>query len=150
MWRTGERNDSGHGARMAGVLDPSAFAESGGPSIAERMAVCGVWFKPADNKRVSQLGAMGGWDQMRARLRHEQLYFFNTCTDAIRTIPFLQHDQDRPEDLDTEAEDHAADSVRYACMSRPLIRSAPKPETPEPMRGFECATARPGLRQFAS
>jgi putative ABC transport system substrate-binding protein len=48
--------------KKAGVLDPSAFAESGGPSIAERMAVCGVWFKPADNRRVSQLGAMGGWD----------------------------------------------------------------------------------------
>jgi hypothetical protein len=48
----------------------------------------------------------------------------------------LQHDQDRPEDLDTESEDHAADSVRYACMSRPLIRSVPKPKEPEPMRGI--------------
>jgi hypothetical protein len=26
---------------------------------------------------------------------------------------------DRPEDLDTSAEDHAADECRYACMSRP-------------------------------
>jgi hypothetical protein len=56
---------------------------------------------------------------MRSRLRHNQLFFFSTCTEAIRTIPLLQHDQDRPEDLDTESEDHAADSVRYACMSRP-------------------------------
>jgi hypothetical protein len=78
------------------------------------MAVCGVWFRPADNKRVSPMGAMGGWDQMRSRLRHDQLFFFSTFTEAIRTIPLLQHDQDRPEDLDTEAEDHAADSVRYA------------------------------------
>ena len=58
------------------------------------------------------------------------------CTEAIRTIPLLQHDQDRPEDLDTEAEDYAADSVRYACMSRPYTRSAPKPKEPEPMRGI--------------
>ena len=51
---------------------------------------------------------------MRARLRHGQLFFFSTRTEA--TIPLLQHDQDRPEDLDTESEDYAADSVRYACM----------------------------------
>jgi nitrate reductase beta subunit len=46
---------------------------------------------------------------------------FSTCTDSIRTIPVLQHDPDKPEDLDTEAEDHAADEWRYACMSRPYI-----------------------------
>src|SRR4030088_3117079 len=110
------------------------------------MAVCGVWFKPADNRRVSHLGALGGWDQMRARLRHEQLFFFSTCTEAIRTIPLLQHDQDRPEDLDTEAEDHAADSVRYACMSRPYTRSAPKPKEPEPMRGIGQITVEEFIR----
>ena len=58
----------------------------------------------------------------------------SSCPEAIRIIPLLQHDQDRPEDLDTEAEDHAADSVRYACMSRPLIRSVPKPKEPEKPR----------------
>jgi hypothetical protein len=34
---------------------------------------------------------------------------FDTCLDSIRTIPMLQHDPDRVEDLDTDAEDHAAD-----------------------------------------
>ena len=45
----------------------------------------------------------------------------NRNTHAIRIIPLLQHDPNRSEDLDIEAEDHAADSVRYAVMSRPLI-----------------------------
>lgn len=128
------------GHKMAyGVLDPAAFASDGGPSIAERMLSVGVTFKPADNKRVSQRGAMGGWDQMRARLRgtedgHPMLFFFSTCIHSIRTIPALQHDEDRPEDLDTTAEDHAADETRYACMSRPWIAEAP-PEEPEPEGG---------------
>jgi len=39
----------------------------------------------------------------------------------IRTVPVLQHDQSRVEDLDTEAEDPAADETRYACMSRPWV-----------------------------
>jgi len=49
------------------------------------------------------------------------MVFFDTCKNSIRTIPVLQHDTDRPEDLNTEQEDHAADEVRYACMSRPYI-----------------------------
>lgn len=107
-----------------GVLDPSAFAEDGGPSIASRL---GVYFRPADNKRVAQAGAMGGWDQLRARLKGEDgkplLYFFSTCVDSIRTLPAMQHDPTRPEDMDSDGEDHAADETRYACMSRPWVSS---------------------------
>jgi hypothetical protein len=51
------------------------------------------------------------------------IYFFSTCTDLIRTLPALQHDANKPEDVDTNAEDHAPDDTRYACMSRPYIRT---------------------------
>lgn len=105
------------------VMDPAAFAQDGGPSIAERMALRGVYFQPADNKRVSRSGAMGGWDMMRARIKGDgidpRLFVFSTCKDFLRTVPTLQHDPDRPEDLDTDAEDHVADEARYGCMSRP-------------------------------
>lgn len=116
-----------------GVLDPAAFAEDGGPSIAERMAQRGVFFRPADNKRVSQRGAMGGWDILRARLKGTSeggpmLYVFDTCRDFIRTVPVLQHDLAKPEDLDTDSEDHAADEARYGCMSRPWLPSLPEPK----------------------
>jgi hypothetical protein len=53
---------------MTGVADPAIFAEDGGPSLAHRMVQHGVVFRPADNKRVAGRGAMGGWDQLRARL----------------------------------------------------------------------------------
>lgn len=112
-----------------GVLDPAAFSEDGGPSIAERMARATgykVNFRRADNARVSQRGAMGGWDQMRSRMKGDGerpgMFVFSTCKDFIRTVPLLQHDPDRPEDLDTDAEDHVADEVRYACMSRPYVK----------------------------
>jgi hypothetical protein len=136
-----------------GVLDPSTFNEDGGPSLAER--INGelikeklISFHRADNSRVSKSdgpdrgGPMGGWDQVRNRLvgtarkmddfsvdwssGRPMIYFFSTCVDSIRTIPVLQHDPNRAEDLDTKAEDHAADDVRYACMSRPWIKSLPK------------------------
>ncbi len=109
-----------------GVIDPATFAEDGGPSIVERMRTPGSWWKRADNKRIAQRGALGGWDMMRNRLKGEKdgppmIYVFKTCKDSIRTIPALQHDKNRAEDLDTDMEDHAADEWRYACMSRPWI-----------------------------
>ena len=106
------------------VADPSIFSSDGGPSIAERMGRRGVHFRPADNRRVGARGAMGGWDQLRSRLLGQEgrplIYCFSNCADSIRTIPSLAHDPIRPEDVDTSAEDHAADEWRYACMSRPL------------------------------
>lgn len=112
------------------VADPAIFSEDGGPSIAERMSPY-VQFRRADNARVSRAGAMGGWDQLRARLVGEDdkptIYFFSTCTEAIRTLPALQHDPDRPEDVDTAGEDHAPDEIRYACMSRPYVKQVTNP-----------------------
>lgn len=47
------------------------------------------------------------------------LYVFSTCSHLVRTLPAMQHDDHRPEDVDTDGEDHAADMLRYAMMSRP-------------------------------
>ena len=113
------------------IADPAIFKEDGGPSQAERMKLP---FRGADNTRVAKEGFVGGWDQMRSRMIGTRSFddngvlkadgvpmigCFNTCADSIRTIPSLQHDSNRMEDLDTSSEDHAADEWRYFCMSRP-------------------------------
>ena len=113
-----------------GVLDPSAFSQDGGPSIYERILTGSkqtVKFRKADNARVARAGSMGGWDQLRSRMigddeGNAMVVCFSTCTNSIRTIPVLQHDKDRLEDIDTDSEDHAGDDWRYAVMSRPWIR----------------------------
>ena len=113
------------------VADPAIFRRDSGPSIAERMtrATDGriVW-RPGDNQRIA------GWDQIRSRLEGEDgrpmLAVFSTCTELIRTLPALPHDEARPEDAASDVEDHAADELRYACMSRPYSR--PAPESAEP------------------
>lgn len=133
---TREVNDPVPGGKfMSGVCDPAMFTADGGPSIAERMLTGSkvVWSR-ADNARVARSGAMGGWDQVRARLKGDGerpgLYVFSTCTHLIRTLPALQHDAHRAEDVDTEGEDHAADALRYGCMSRPYVREVKKVEAP--------------------
>ena len=128
------------------VADPSIWKWESGPSIGERMAKLGVRFRRADNSRVA------GWDQIRQRLIGEDntpmMYLFETCTDLIRTLPLMQHDKHRPEDINTKQEDHAVDELRYASMSRSYQRPIPEmeedmfrpPTIDEMMAGLDNAT----------
>lgn len=110
------------------AADPSVFKKDGGPSIAEAFAVEGLFLRRADNNRVS------GWDKVRQHLNGQLgedrpkdglvpplLYILDCCPDSIRTLESVPSDPDHPEDVDTDAEDHAADDVRYGVMSRPWI-----------------------------
>lgn len=100
--------------------DPSIWAESGGPSIAERMLRRGLTFTPGDNKRLA------GWDQIRARLVGEDdrpmLYICDNCPNTFRSLSTLQHDRLHLEDADSSGDDHPADALRYALMSRPYSK----------------------------
>jgi hypothetical protein len=136
-----------------GVLDPACFREDGGPSIAERMNKVLVGgkarpFHAADNSRVPQRGSMGGWDQLRSRLVGQDgrpmIYCFSSCGASVRTIPALQHDRDRMEDVDTESEDHCGDDWRYACMSRPFSPVVAKKPPPIDTGYLSKGVARPG------
>ena len=129
------------------VADPAIFSVDGGPSIAERMARRGVAFRRADNRRVGKLGHSVGWDQVRSRFNGDDrpmMYVFDTCTDFVRTMPALQHDETRPEDIDTDGEDHVADEVRYACMSRPWMRALPQ----KPMGAIAKASGAPTFNEM--
>ena len=107
------------GKRITGVADPSICDVSRGEAIIDSADRHLVYFSRGDNKRIP------GWMQVHYRLAFDaegfpMVYFFNTCTAAIRTLPLLQFSDINPEDLDTSQEDHFADSFRYFCMSRPI------------------------------
>lgn len=113
------------------TADPSIWGERGGtgPSIGEEFMQAGIPWMMADNNRMS------GKHQFHKRLRgwdkdNPGIAFFDTCVHSIRTIPVLPADRNRPEDVDTRAEDHAYDSVRYACMSRPWASEMDVPGRP--------------------
>ena len=69
------------------------------------------------------------------------LVVFSTCLDFIRTVPFLQHDPDRPEDVMTDSEDHAGDEARYACMSRPWVPAVEVPKREYVFSGYRVVRA---------
>lgn len=118
------------------IADPSIFAKMGivdsygGQTIAESFSRQGIDFMPASNRRVD------GWNLMHQYLHWDKdklpkLQYFNTCKDSIRTIPTLIHDNNKPEDVDTRGEDHAADPDRY------LLLTLHEQKTPEQVTGVQ-------------
>jgi len=102
------------------VADPAIFDVSSGESIANQFEKQGIGWLPADNKRVN------GWQQIRARFTGNEdgqplLYITKNCRNLLRTLPLMQYDNSKPEDLNTDLEDHAVDTLRYLCMSRPIV-----------------------------
>lgn len=107
------------GKNIIGIADPAIWDKSRGISIADTAAKYGVYFSPGDHERIP------GWMQCHYRLQFDErgyprFYVFRNCKDFIRTIPLMMYDQHRPEDLDSDLEDHIADDWRYICMSRPI------------------------------
>lgn len=93
------------GKRITGIADPAIWDAETGESIADVAAKHQVYFQPGDNKRLP------GWMQVHYRLAFDEagypmMYIFSNCKAFIRTIPLLQYDEHKPEDLDTDGEDH--------------------------------------------
>ena len=117
------------GKHIIGIADPAIWDAQVGESIAETAAKHQVYFTPGDHKRIP------GWMQCHYRMVFDEhgfpmFYVFSNCKHFIRTIPLLQYDEHKPEDLDTDGEDHIADAWRYFLMARPIKpRMAPKKDT---------------------
>lgn len=98
------------------LLDPSCWnRESNGRSIADQFTEFGVPMAPANNDRSA------GWAKLHELLAYTEalpprLQVFSTCANLIRTLPSLIHDDKDVEDVDTDGEDHAADTLRYLLM----------------------------------
>lgn len=126
------------GKTIQGVADPAIWDAETGESIADVATRYRVYFDKGDHARLP------GWMQVHYRLYFDEngypmMYVFKNCKAFVRTMPLLQYDEHRVEDLDTDGEDHVADEVRYFLMTRPIKpRKAPLPEAKQadPLKMF--------------
>ena len=100
-----------------------------GASGAEVMIKAGLkGLLRANNSRIP------GWRCLREYLspyedefgeKTAKLVIFNNCTQLIKNLPLLQHDENDPEDASDKPHDvtHSPESVRYFVMSRPSAMS---------------------------
>lgn len=122
------------------IADPAIFDRSRGDSVADQMRPengrPGIVFRPGDNTRLA------GKMQLHERLRFREdgrpmLYVTTDCPDWIRTVPNLPYSQTKPEDVDTNAEDHSYDETKYFLMAHPIAvtkMKKPKQRTYDPYR----------------
>lgn len=90
-----------------------------GETIAETFARHGVPMIQADKDRVNGWARTRHWFQT-SPLGRPWLLASPACPYFIRTLPSLVSDESDPEDCDSDGDDHAADALRYFCMSRPM------------------------------
>jgi hypothetical protein len=107
---------------VAGVLDTAAWNRTGttGPTVGETLVRQGHKLRRADKNRIQ------GKIQIHEYLRVQhtgrpKIQIFNTCPNLIREIQSIPLDSSNPEDVDTRAQDHAYDALRYLIMSRPRV-----------------------------
>jgi len=117
------------------LCDPTCFNKKPdykgggqGPSTAEEFAAKNLFLTPGDPSRVLKIR------QFNARLRMFEdmapmLQVYSNCTEFIRTIPLLQMDENKPEDISTTMEDHHFDSACLLFMARPVSMTLPGKRT---------------------
>lgn len=104
-----------------GPADTSIFDVINGTSIADDMGRAGVrWTKAAKGPGSRVAGWQKLGEMMLAGQQHPMetpgFFVFSTCRQWIRTVPVLVRDRKKPDDVDTEQEDHMGDMTRYRVM----------------------------------
>ena len=102
-----------------------------GPSTAETFAALKIYLTHGDPSRMQKI------QQFRERLNvprdtdgnqidRPMLQVYDKCRHFIATIPALSMDEDNPEDIDTDQEDHIYDEACHFCMARPIALKLPE------------------------
>lgn len=108
------------------VIDGNSIAKNMARSVRVNGSIYkGVRWTKSNKKSGSR---KNGWLAIRSRLknalRNEHggprekpgFFIFNTCKHALDLFPSLPRDEKDPDDVDTDAEDHIGDEIRYRIL----------------------------------
>ena len=109
---------------VPGVLDTAAWARTGttGPTVGEALIKAGHKLRRADKNRIQGKIQIHEFLKVKENGR-PRLQIFNSCPNLIRELQSIPLSKTNPEDVDTNASDHAYDALRYLIMSRPRVDS---------------------------
>jgi len=108
---------------VPGVLDTAAWARTGytGPTIGEVLIKAGHKLRRADKNRIAGKVQIHEYLKQATTESRPRLQIFNTCPNLIKELQNIPLSKTNPEDVDTHAQDHAYDALRYLIMSRPRM-----------------------------
>lgn len=94
--------------------------QKGIPTIADTFAQHGIYWTKSDKSSGSRIiGLQLVRDRLKNSVNGEKpgLYFMDHCRAALALLPVLPRDEKNTEDVDTKAEDHLYDEVRYRVLA---------------------------------
>ena len=107
--------------KLDGLMDSSAFADTGQGEITrgDQIVRLGAKFRPVEKWPGSVIARVQNLHRLLAPNKMDPdgkpgIIFFDRCKKAIETIPTLPRDDKHIESIDTDADDHAFDSITYA------------------------------------
>ena len=114
-----------------GPADTSIYEVKDGKSVGTNLEKYGCYWTRAYKGSGSRIS---GWNIIRTMLsaskrklqEHPHLYFFRAAAHHLRTLPMMQRDKKKPEDIDSDLEDHAMDSMRYGITRKQMNMSLGK------------------------
>jgi len=137
-----EADEIKNNIKVMRTADPAIFDKSRGDSVADQMSPGymgrrqGVLFSKGDNSRIA--GKMQVHERLRFRDNGKPMFqVFSTCTNWIRTVPTLPYSVKKPEDVDSDAEDHDYDMTRYVFMDHPVAATKKPPKVYKPFSPFD-------------
>jgi len=102
------------------IYDPSMDIRNNQTGIASSTVVAnllgGIVKQRGNNERLEgarRYRSYLHWNPFQEPL----MKIWSTCPNLIRTLPELVYDENRPEDIDSDGEDHCYDASRYGLMS---------------------------------
>jgi phage terminase large subunit len=130
------------------VIDPAAFNHEPrfGRPVADMFQDAGLAFMRANNDRLNgwmQVHSFMMWERYQAdtsmridtlKRRPKLALLKGAAPNLQRTLPNLVKDENRPEDVDTDGEDHAPDTLRYGLMTCPRPTRIPIDQLTEEWR----------------
>lgn len=126
---TGDGESTTNERTLEGILDSAAFGDVGLQESIPRghqLNKLGCKFRPAEKWPGSRMARVKYMHQLMGPNPHDPRgmpairFFRRACPVAIETIPALPRDKNNPEDVDTDAEDHAFDSVCYGLQYKKI------------------------------
>lgn len=108
-----------------GCADNAIWTEENKNCIADDMMKEGIRWLRSDKKPGSRIQGLEKIRELLKNVLNHPLekpgfYVFNNCTHIIRTVPTLPRDEKNPEDINTEAEDHLYDVIRYRATHKKM------------------------------
>lgn len=98
-----------------------------GPPTAEifRQGSDPIFLTPGDADRIVKIRQFREWTKVYDD-RRPMMVCYESCSDHfLRTLTALPTDVNKPEDVDTKAEDHLFDEICFLCLARPVSMTNP-------------------------